>query len=97
MKAKNPWYSEIKRRIGEGRWKKPVTFQDYVLMKAVLEARLETEHLPNGELRLQAIEEILIKKSKNYQAFARDNYYDSRTVQRWINSYVNLVGKKAGY
>ena len=73
------------------------SLQAGIMKYAIEEAMLETENLPNGENRLYAIDEILIKKCKTYDGVARDLHYEARTVQNWIISFVKLVGKKAGY
>ncbi len=81
----------------EGKWQAPQTFQEYILMKAIYETEAFTLKLPNGEARMKAVEEILYKKRKNYDGMALELHYDWRTVQNWITSFVNSVGKKAGY
>lgn len=96
-KPRYPWYGEVKRRIMEGNWQEPKSFQDYILMKAMFEAKKDTEKLPNADIRLEAIEAILERKTSTYNSFGMNKHYDWRTVQNWITSFVNLVGKKAGY
>ena len=56
-----------------------------------------TAEMANGELRIYAIESILIDKTKTYEGVAQELHYERRTVQGWITSFVNLVGGLAGY
>lgn len=92
------WYGSVKKMIAESSKSNTIdTFQDFLMKKAIFEAKVETAKLPNGELRLKAIEEILIKCRQNYDSFAYENHYERRVIQRWCTSFVNMVGKKAGY
>ncbi len=73
------------------------SLQAYISMKAMRDAEAETLKLPNGELRMKAVRDVLIKKTKTYEGVALEVNYNWRTVQNWVNKYINLVGKKAGY
>lgn len=95
-KPRYAWYGEVRRRITEGHWKEPKTFQDYILNKAIYEAKIDTERLPNGTERLKAIDAILIK-DKTYTQTEMEMFFSWRTLQNWTTSFVNLVGKKAGF
>ncbi len=73
------------------------TLQSVIFNHALKDAFEETRKLPNGELRIKAVQDILINKTKTYDGVALELYYDRKTIQNWVNSFVNLVGKKAGY
>lgn len=92
------WYGSIRKMIMSlDLVKKERTLQATIFTRALEDAIEETKKLPNGDLRLKAVEEILIKKTKTYEGVALEVNYESRTVQNWVTSFVNLVGKKAGY
>jgi len=57
----------------------------------------EFKKLPDGELRLKAVKDILIDNRLTYEGEALEINYSWQTVKGWINSYVNSVGRKAGY
>lgn len=95
-RPRHKWYGEIKRRILEGKWQEPESFQDYLLMKAIYEADKETIKLPNGDERMKVIKIVMIDH-KSYTQAEFETYNSTRNIQRWITSYINLVGKKAGY
>ena len=71
--------------------------QSQFIRLAMADAKEETLKLPNGHERMKAVEDILIKKTKTVEGEALELNYSWRTVQNWINSYVNMVGRKAGY
>ncbi len=73
------------------------SLQSKIFRFAIDEAFEETEKYNNGQERIRAINDVLIKKTKTYEGVAQDMHYDQRTIQGWITSFVNLVGKKAGY
>lgn len=92
------WYGSIKKMIMlSDTVKGERTLQATIFMHALEDALEETAKLPNGELRLKAVDEILIKKTKTYDGVALEVNYERKTVQNWITSFINLVGKKAGF
>ena len=97
-KPKYYWYGSVKKMImHSSNVKKDESLQAYIFKKAIEEATRETLKLPNGKKRMQAVNEILIKQTKTYDGVASELNYEQRTIQSWITSFVNLVGKKAGY
>jgi len=95
---KHYWYGSIRKMIMSSELiKKERTLQATIFSRALEDAIDETRKLPNGELRLKAVDEILIKKTKTYEGVALDVCYERKTVQNWVTSFVNLVGKKAGF
>lgn len=73
------------------------SMQSGIFLNAIKKSLEETKKLPNGEERLKAIDVVLIKKTKTAEGAALDMHYSWRTVQNWITSFVNLVGRNAGF
>lgn len=97
-KPRHYWYGSVRKMIMCSKEvQNERTLQATIFSHALEDAFEETRKLPNGDLRIKAVEEILIKKTKTYEGVAFELYYDKRTIQSWVNSFVNLVGKKAGY
>ena len=97
-KPKHYWYGAVRKMImSSSEVQKEKTLQAVIFNHALEDAFEETRKLPNGELRIKAVEDILINKTKTYDGVALEVFYDKRTIQTWVNSFVNLVGKKAGY
>lgn len=96
-RPKHEWYGFIRMKISRYKSETEKTMQNAIFSNAIADAMEETAKLPNGDLRLKAVSEILIRKTKTYEGMAQELHYDYRTIQNWINSFVNLVGKKAGY
>ena len=92
------WYGNVKKMIMKHDiLENDRSLQASILRFAIEEAMDETAKLPHGEERIQAIDDILFKNEKSYESVAREFHYEQRTIQGWITSFVNLVGKKAGY
>lgn len=97
-KPKHYWYGSVRKMImSASEVEKEKTLQAVIFNHALEDAFEETRKLPNGDKRIKAVEDILIHKTKTYDGVAMDMFYDKRTIQSWVNSFVNLVGKKAGY
>lgn len=96
-KPKHKWYGSVKKQIMDRAWENPNSFQDFLMQKAMYEATQKTLKLPNGEDRMDAVEKILIQQEKNYDGVAMEMYTSRPTIERWITSFVNMVGKEAGY
>ncbi len=91
------WYGIVKKMIIDCRWQNPTSFQEWQIRNAIESALQETKKLNNSEMRLKAIELILFKGDETNNAFAIKNHYEWHTTQKWITSFVKMVGKKAGY
>ena len=68
-----------------------------IFVKSIEKSIEETKNLPNGELRVQAIEDVYFNQTKTVNGVALEMNYSWRTIQNWLNSFVNLVGKNAGF
>lgn len=96
-RPKEYYYYDVKKWI-KMKDKLPDSRLQVALFKqAYKDAIEETEEMSNGALRIKAINEILIKKTRTYEGVAQEIHYDWRTVQNWVTAFVNLVGKKAGF
>lgn len=91
------WYSLVKKMIMTPQVATERSLQASVLRNAMEEAETETLTLPDGPMRMLAVKKILIDQTMTYERFEIEYHYCRRTIQKWINSYVKLVGKKAGY
>lgn len=96
-KPNDYYYSVIKKWILVKDELPDNRLQTAIFNNAFNDAIEETKKLPNGDLRLKAIDEVLIRKTKTYVGVAQDINYDWRTVQNWITSFIKLVGRKAGF
>lgn len=96
-KPKYYWYNIVKGLIKKSKEVKEISLQSTILNTAMIQAEKETLKLPNGELRMYAVKELLIDNTSTIERVCAEVNYQERTVQGWISSYVNLVGKKAGY
>lgn len=91
------WYNIVKGLIKKSKSIKEISLQSTILNTAMIQAEKETLKLPNGELRMKAVRSLLIDQNSTIERVCDEVNYQERTVQGWISSYVNLVGKKAGY
>lgn len=97
MRPKHYWYGIVKKQIMMNKVADKSKLQTLIIENAIQEANKETKRLPNGELRLKAVNDILIIQRCTYDGVALEMHYSEKTIKNWINSYVNLVGRKAGY
>lgn len=91
------WYNVVKSLIKKSKYVDDISLQATILNTAMIQAEKETLKLPNGDLRMKAVKAILIDQTSSIECVCEEVNYQERTVQSWISSYVNLVGKKAGY
>ena len=97
-RPRNYWYGIVCKMIkSSNQLENEHTLQSSIFKHAIEDAMAETKKLPNGELRIKAVQDILIEQTKTYEGVAMEVHYDWRTVQNWVNSFVKLVGRKAGY
>lgn len=73
------------------------SMQAGIFYKAITTALKETRELPNGDLRIKAIDDVYFKKIKTCEGVAVEMNYSTSTVHKWLNTFINTVGKKAGY
>lgn len=95
--SKYYWYSLVKKMIMTPQVANERSLQASVLRNAMQEAEEATLKLPDGQMRMLAVRKILLEQTMTYERFEIEYHYCRRTIQKWINSYVKLVGKRAGY
>ena len=95
-RPKEYYYGFVKAMLKKRRILPRTRPQTNILESAYQEALKETNSLPNGSARLQAIH-LVIDCGYNYKFAAYEQHYSERKIQEWVTSFVNLVGKKAGY
>lgn len=97
-KPKHYWYGNVKRLImSYDKLKEDHTLQATIMLHAIDDAKEETLRLPHGEERIRTIDAVLIKQTKTIDGMTIELHYEERTVRSWVQSFVNLVGRKAGY
>lgn len=90
------WYGFVKRMIINGYYNQD-SENAIKLREAMEEVEKQTLELPNGEERMKAVDEILIKHTKTYDGVALELHYHKNIIQSWVTKYVNQVGKKGGW
>lgn len=92
------WYGTVKKLIMKyPQISKEKSTQAGIFKNAIDKSFDDTLKLPNGPERVKAIQIILIKQTKTVDGVAMDMNYSWRTVQNWITSFVNMVGRNAGF
>ena len=57
----------------------------------------ELKSLENAEYRAKAIKLVYFDKTRTIEGAAMELHYSSSSVARWLNKFVNDVGKKVGF
>lgn len=95
-RPKHYWYINVKRMLGHMK-KFTGSPQEIDFVKAYKKAIDETRKMPDGELRIKCIEGVLVNHTMTVISASMEVGYSERTVQGWINRFVNTVGKYDGY
>ena len=97
-RPKNYWNPIVKKMIYQyPNFNNEKSLQAGIFSNAIEVSLDDTKKLPYGELRIKAIDEVYFKKLKTCEGIAMEMNFSTRTVQGWLNSFVNSVGKNAGY
>ena len=97
-KPKYYWYWNVKKMIQRyPQLKEENSIQSGIFVKAIEKTIEETKNLPNGEERLSAIDSIFFKRCKTIEGVAMEMNYSWRTIQNWATTFINAVGKSAGF
>ena len=97
-RPRHRWYGYIKNSIEHLPQSSPEdSIQDAIFFHAFNDAVAETQKLPNGDLRIEVIQNVLVKRITTIEGEALRLHYSDRTIYGWVNAFVNLVGIKAGY
>lgn len=76
---------------------KEETIQASIFSSAIKKALRDTETLPDGSRRVQAVKLYYMQNTHKIDGIAMIVDASPRTVQRWLDSFVNAVGTNAGY
>lgn len=102
MKRKNRyryfWYGMVLTMIKRYPWIKTGTSEKTKGMVRSIEKAIEdTKVLPDGELRIRAIQMIYFDGTHTIDGAAMEIGACRRTIQKWCSEFVVLVGKYDGY
>lgn len=75
-------------------WK---SMQEFVFLNAINRSLSELEQYPDATDRHAAIEYVLFLQRGSIVGAAHRLHYSEATIQRWINQFVNTVGRNAGF
>lgn len=73
------------------------TLQSSIWKNAIKDAIIETKRLPDGNERMEAVRLRFWDNTYELYGIAKQIFVSEDTVKRWTNSFVQLVGKNAGY
>lgn len=97
-RPKNYWYGIVRQMVRRyPQLMMEQNIQSGIFCKAIEKTIEETAKLPNGNDRLKVVDVVLFTKTKTVEGVAIDVNYSERTVQSWINSFINAVGRNAGF
>jgi hypothetical protein len=71
--------------------------QEQIFDVAIKKAKESTLKRKDGEERMRAVDMVLISQTHTYSGASFNLFVSDRTITRWINDFVYLVGKEAGY
>lgn len=97
-RPKHYWHSLVKKMIMQfPNLAEEKTIQSGIFTAAISKSLDDTARMKDGELRVRAVDEILIRHTKTVSGMAIELNYSERTVQGWISNFVNIVGRNAGF
>lgn len=70
-----------------------ISIWEYALNRAIK----DTKDSDNGNDKIKAVKLVYFRKEYTAAGMAQELGYSEVTIRRWLNSFVNLVGKYAGY
>ena len=79
------------------RLKKDTSKQAEIFREAIERAINETEQLPDGKLRIRAVQLVYLKKTHTMEGAAMKIYVSRSTVRNWLYDFVDLVALYAGF
>lgn len=92
------WYGCVRKAVMHFPKYKTRTEPEYVqYTDAINKALKDVQNMDNAADRLQAIDDILFKQIKTFDGVAMDMNYSPKTIQYWINDFINSVGEYKGY
>lgn len=96
-RPKNYYYGYVKKLLMMYDDLPHDSMQMSIFRDAVNRTVKQVRELPNGDERIEAVVEVLMKKRKTYEGYAMQIHVCEQVVKRWVSSFINQVGKNAGY
>ncbi len=79
------------------RIKKDKSSQAKIFTNAIEKALNDTEQMPNGRLRIRAVDLVYLKKTHTIDGASQKLYVSRSTLKRYLYDFVELVAKYAGF
>lgn len=97
-KPRNWWYGEVKKWVMRyPKLKDEKSDMAKKFVKAIESTLEETKKLEASEYRLKAIDMVFFRNTHTIDGVAEKIHYSPSQIQRWLNKFINEVGRKAGY
>lgn len=96
-KPKYYWYNHVKKMIRFSYSQEAKSTQELLMLKAIKEAEKDLSSTEDGDLKLNAIKDVIILQKLDFAGAGLKYNYCDRTIQQWCNNFINDVGIKAGY
>lgn len=92
------WYGIVKKMVMQyPELKNDGSKQAAEYVEAINKCLEDTRQMDEGENRLKAIDMVYFKKTETKIGAANILHYSDRTITRWLNSFVNAVGRQVGF
>lgn len=94
----NYWYGVVYKMIQIYPFLEDEETPQIELIRAAVDKSIEeTKKLPDGDLRMQAVKMLYFDKTHTIEGVAMQLFVSGRTVKRWGQDFVKLVGRNSGY
>ncbi len=74
-----------------------LSIQGGIYRNAISRAIEDTQKLPDGEKRIVAINKVYIERTLTIEGVSLQLGYSDSTVRKWLQQFVNAVGRNAGF
>lgn len=91
------WYGNVKKMVNRYPLLKAEGEMEKKYIEAIKKALNTTKSLDNGDARIKAIELVYFKKSHTVYGVASELHYSERTIFRWLNGFIYMVGRNVGF
>ncbi len=97
-RPKNYWYGTVKKMVMRyPKLKSEKSIQAGIYCNAIERTLLEEKNTEDSDMRVRAIQKVYFEKVLTIEGAAIEFGYSERQVRRWLESFVNRVGKNAGF
>lgn len=96
-RPQNDYYGYIKMRIGKYPEIKKEPGIIPMLQWNAIEKELDLLNKDENQDKIKAVKMVLINKTHTVEGAAQVLHYSYDTVKRWIQAFVNAVGKNSGF